>query len=116
MHHLSNIFRADYAEDVAIIGKPGADGQPSTLDGGEYNGLHEKNAGREGRPPIWVNNMILFTNVKRFRVEGLHMTNQRWWASNFIGCSEGTIHNLSFLADHTPATPPRASRATAPSP
>ncbi len=99
-----NIFRADNAEDVAIIGRPGADGRPSTLDGGEYNGLGEKNANREGRPPIWVNNMILFTNVRRFRVEGLHMTNQRWWASNFIGCSEGTIRHLSFLADHTSVT------------
>ena len=99
-----NIFRADNAEDVAIVGKPGADGKPSTLDGGEYNGLHEKNARREGRPPIWVNNMILFTNVKRFRVEGLHMANQRWWASNFVGCSEGTIRHLSFLADHTSVT------------
>jgi hypothetical protein len=99
-----NIFRADNAEDVVIIGKPGADGKPSTLDGGEYNGLSEKNANREGRPPIWVNNMILFTNVKRFRVEGLHMTKQRWWAANFVGCSEGTIRNLSFLADHTSIT------------
>ena len=99
-----NIFRADNAEDVSIIGRPGADGRPSTLDGGEYNGLHEHNANREGRPPIWVNNMILFTNVKRFRVEGLHMTNQRWWASNFIGCSEGVIRHLSFLADHTSVT------------
>ena len=99
-----NIFRADNAEDVVIIGRPGADGKPSTLDGGEYNGLHEKNARCEGRPPIWVNNMILFTNVRRFRVEGLHMTNQRWWASNFIGCSEGTIRHLSFLADHTSVT------------
>ena len=99
-----NVFRADNVEDVAIIGKPGADGKPSTLDGGEYNGLHEKNAGREGRPPIWVNNLILFTNVRRFRVEGLHMANQRWWASNFIGCSEGTIRHLSFLADHTSVT------------
>ena len=99
-----NIFRADGIEDVAIIGRHGADGRPSTLDGGEYNGLGERNANREGRPPIWVNNLILFTNVRRFRVEGLHMTNQRWWAANFIGCSEGAIRHLSFLADHTSVT------------
>ena len=99
-----NLFRADGAEDVAIVGRPGDDGAPATLDGGEYNGLHEKNANREGRPPIWVNNVILFTNVRRFRVEGLRIVNQRWWATNFIGCSEGVIRNLDFLADHTSVT------------
>ena len=99
-----NLFRADGAEDVAILGRPGADGRPATLDGGEYNGLCERNAGREGRPPIWVNNLVLFTNVRRFRVEGLHLVKQRWWATNFVACSEGTIRHLSFLADHTSVT------------
>ncbi len=99
-----NLFRADGVEDVAIIGRPGADGTPATLDGGEYNGLGEKNAGRDGRPPIWVNNTILFTNVRRFRVEGLRIVNQRWWAANFVGCSEGSIRHLDFLADHTSVT------------
>ena len=99
-----NVFRADNAEDIAIIGRPGDDGRPSTLDGGEYNGLHEKNAGCEGRPPIWVNNLILFTNVRRFRVEGISLVNQRWWAANFIGCSEGAVRHIHTLADHTSVT------------
>ena len=100
-----NLFRADGAENVAILGFPGADGAPATLDGGEWNGLHEKNAGRDGRPPIWVNSLALFTNVRGFRVEGVHCQNQRWWALTFIGCSDGSLRRLSFLADHTSVTP-----------
>lgn len=99
-----NLFRVNCAEDIAIVGSPGADGAPATLDGGEWNGLHEKNAGRDGRPPIWVNSLALFTNVRRFRVEGVHCQNQRWWALTFIGCSEGALRHLSFLADHTSVT------------
>ncbi len=99
-----NVFRADNAEDIAIIGRPGPDGRPATLDGGEYNGLHEKNAGREGLPPIWVNNLILFTSVRRFRVEGISLVNQRWWAANFVGCSEGAVRHIHTLADHTSVT------------
>lgn len=100
-----NLFRADGAEDVAIVGFPGADGAPATLDGGEWNGLHEKNAGRDGRPPIWVNSLALFTGVRRFRVEGILCRNQRWWSLAFVACSEGAIRNVSFLADHTSVTP-----------
>ena len=36
------------------------------LDGGEYNGLSERNAGRDGRPPMYVNNLLLFVNVEGF--------------------------------------------------
>ena len=54
------------------------------LDGGEYNGLCEKNSGKDGRPPIWVNNLMLFVNVDGFRIRNLHLRNQRWWAMNFI--------------------------------
>lgn len=91
-----NMFRADGVTNVTLIGRNGA-----VADGGVYNGLHEKNAGKEGRPPITVNNTLLFTRVKHFRVEGIRFVKQRWWALNFIACSHGVIRKLDFLSDHT---------------
>ena len=90
-----NMFRADGVTNVTIVGRGRA-----VLDGGEYNGLGERNANRDGRPPIWVNNLLLFTNVRGFRVENLRVLRQRWWALNFIGCSEGHIQNIDFLSHH----------------
>ena len=90
-----NMFRAVNVTNVAIVGSGRA-----VVDGGEYNGLSEKNAGRDGRPPIWVNNLVLFANVRGFRVEGLHVTRQRWWALNFIGCSQGTVRAIDFRSHH----------------
>ena len=68
------------------------------LDGGNYNGLSEKTAGKNGLPPIWKNNMILFTNVEGFHVAGLHCRNHRWWALNFIYCAHGVVEDLDFCA------------------
>ena len=79
--------------NIRVIGRNGA-----VLDGGNYNGLGEKNAGRDGRPPIWKNNMILFTNVDGFEIADLHCRNQRWWALNFIYCANGYIHDLDFCS------------------
>ncbi len=69
------------------------------LDGGEYNGLSERNAGKEGRPCIYVNNLLLFVNVNGFEVTDIHCRYQRWWALDFIYCSDGVIKNIDFLAD-----------------
>ena len=71
------------------------------LDGGTYNGLSERNSRKEGRPHISVNNLVLFTNVDGFRVSGLHVRNQRWWALNFIYCRNGRISNIDVLSDYT---------------
>ena len=71
------------------------------LDGGTYNGLSERNSRKDGRPHISVNNLLLFTNVDGFRVSGLHIRNQRWWALNFIYCRNGRIRDLDFLSDYT---------------
>ncbi|MBE6966053.1 MAG: hypothetical protein E7441_08490 [Ruminococcaceae bacterium] len=71
------------------------------LDGGEYNGLSERNCGRDGRPEIYVNNIILFGGVRGFKVTGLHVRNQRWWALNFVYCRDGYIANIDFCADDT---------------
>ena len=79
--------------NISIIGRGRA-----ILDGGRYNGLSERNYNKDGLPPIWKNNLILFTNVDGFKVAGLSCINQRWWATNFIYCRNGYIGNLDFCA------------------
>ena len=71
------------------------------LDGGEYNGLSERNHSTDGRPHISANNLILFTNVDGFTIRGLHLRNQRWWAMNFLFCRNGRILDIDFLSDDT---------------
>lgn len=71
------------------------------LDGGSYNGLSEFNSCKDGNPHISVNNLLLFANVDGFRIENLHIRNQRWWAMNFIYCRNGYIGGMDFLADCT---------------
>lgn len=73
----------------------------TVLDGGEYNGLSEKNHSRDGWPHISVNNVILFTNVDGFEIKNLHIINQRWWAMNFIYCRNGKIRDIDFRSDYT---------------
>ena len=78
---------------ISVIGRGEA-----ILDGGKYNGLSERNHSKNGMPPIWKNNLLLFTNVEGFKVSGLSCRNQRWWALNFIYCRGGYIGNIDFLA------------------
>ena len=73
----------------------------TVLDGGTYNGLSERNHGKDGRPHISVNNMILFAKVDGFQVKNLHIRNQRWWATNFLYCRNGYIAGLDFCSDAT---------------
>ncbi len=86
--------------NIRILGRGKA-----VLDGGIYNGLCEGNSTKDGRPHISVNNLILFTNVEGFAVEGLQIRNQRWWALNFIYCGGGTLRNLDFCSDDTMVLP-----------
>ena len=79
--------------NIALIGRGN-----SVLDGGEYNGLSERNSGKDGMPYIWQNNMLLFAGVEGFRIENLTVKNQRWWALNFICCGGGVIRNIEFAA------------------
>lgn len=97
-HHDTEIGRTVQGTDrnISIIGRGEA-----ILDGGEYNGLSEKNHSRDGMPPIWKNNLVLFTNVDGFKLSGLHCRNQRWWALNFVYCSNGYIGNIDFCANDT---------------
>ena len=79
--------------EIKLLGRNGA-----VLDGGQYNGLSERNAGKDGRPPIWKNNLVLFTNVEGFEVSGIQCRNQRWWALNFVYCASGVLRDLDFAA------------------
>ena len=94
-HHGTDIGRTSPGTDrnISIVGEGEA-----ILDGGEYNGLSERNSGKDGMPPIWKNNLILFTNVDGFKISGIACHNQRWWAMNFLYCSNGYIGNIDFCA------------------
>ena len=94
-HHGTEIGTSLQGTDrnINILGRGNA-----ILDGGTYNGLSERNHSRDGLPPIWKNNLLLFTNVDGFRVSGLSCRNQRWWALNFIYCRHGYLGNMDFCA------------------
>ena len=99
----ANMFSTEYPlggkcqhkENIAIIGKNGA-----VLDGGEYNGLSEKNAGRDGYPHIFYNNMIFMRDVDGFEVSGLTVVEQRHWAMNFLHCANGRVSDICFHASN----------------
>lgn len=80
--------------NISIIGHGRA-----ILDGGEHNGLTERN--REGLPPLWKNNLILFSNVDGFKVSGISCIHQRWWATCFFYCRNGYIGDVYFEATDT---------------
>lgn len=94
-HHDTEIGRTIDGRDtnISIIGRGEA-----ILDGGKYNGLSEKNHSKDGLPPIWKNNLLLFTNVDGFKVSDIACRNQRWWALNFVYCSNGCLENIDFCA------------------
>ena len=83
-------------KNISIIGRGEA-----ILDGGKYNGLSEKNQLKDGLPPIWKNNLVLFTNVAGFKISGISCRNQRWWALNFVYCAYGYLGNIDFCANDT---------------
>ena len=70
------------------------------LDGGNYNGLSERNCCKEGRPHIYVNNILLFSNVEGIEIRDIKITNQRYWALNFIYCRYAYIGNIEFIGDY----------------
>ena len=71
----------------------------AVLDGGVHNEHTESTSGKDGKPHIRVNNMILMTNVDGFSVTGIKMRHQRWWANHFIFCCNGLFENITFEAD-----------------
>ena len=69
----------------------------AVLDGGEYNGISEKNCVEKGID-IFGNCLIHFQNLERFSVENVTLSNQRYWAMNHHCCSEGKIRNITLNA------------------
>lgn len=97
-HHGTELGRTVGGTDtnISIIGRGEA-----VIDGGAYNGLSESTQMKNGYPPIWKNNLILFTNVDGFKISNISCRNQRWWALNFIYCSNGYLGNIDFCANDT---------------
>lgn len=73
----------------------------AVLDGGTYNGLAEDNYNKETGPYPTDNCTLVMTNVEGFTVRNLHFRHQRYWAMNFLFCSNGKISDIDFMADHT---------------
>ncbi len=79
--------------NIHILGKGRA-----ILDGGKFNGLTERNAKEKGYL-MYVNNLILLTNLEDFSIKNIKLINQRWWAINLMYCSNGHVQNIDFCAD-----------------
>ena len=94
-HHDTEIGKTTAGTDtnIAILGRGEA-----ILDGGIYNGLSERTQKRNGLPPIWKNNLVLFTNVDGFEISGLRCRNQRWWALCFVYSANGVLRDLDFTS------------------
>lgn len=94
-NHGTDLGRTTAGTDtnIRILGRGEA-----ILDGGNYNGLSERNHSRDGLPPIWKNNLLLFTNVDGFEISGIACHNQRWWALCFVYCGNGVIENIDLCA------------------
>lgn len=82
----------------------------AVLDGGNYNGLSERNALTGGRPHIIVNNILTFVRINNLSVSGIEVKNMRWWALNFIACSYGHLHDICFASDATVIDPVSGER------
>lgn len=97
-HHDTALGKTTDGTDtnISIIGRGKA-----ILDGGEYNGLSERNHMQDGLPPIWKNNLVLFTNVNGFTIKGISCRHQRWWALNFVYCANGYLGDIDFCANDT---------------
>ena len=82
--------------DIRLVGKNGA-----MLDGGEPNGMSEKLCREHPGeyPPMWVNLLVWFVNVRNFSVEGLRVVESRWWALCFHYCRFGRLADLEFRMD-----------------
>lgn len=67
------------------------------LDGGEHNGLFERNQKQFGFPSVWNNALVLFHNVKDFVIENIHFAHLRWKAVALMYARHGRVQNLSFM-------------------
>ncbi len=97
-HHGTELGKTIEGTDrnIRILGK-----NDPIIDGGTYNGLSEANSRKDGNPPIYVNNLIFFSNVDGIEMANFALHNFRWWAVNFIYCRNGYIHDITLKGDDT---------------
>ncbi|MDY5015378.1 MAG: hypothetical protein SO063_04845, partial [Eubacteriales bacterium] len=87
------LTRAGRQYDIRICGVGHA-----VLDGGNHNGLIERNSGQDGRPHIIVNTMLHFHNCERVTLENLNILHPRWWGVTFHYCAQGRVSNIRFMS------------------
>ncbi|NLD87463.1 MAG: hypothetical protein GX633_04320 [Clostridiales bacterium] len=68
------------------------------LDGGNHNGLVERNQNSDGRPYVIVNSPIHLVNCERIRVKNLKIVNSRYWGMCFHYCSDGRVSDIYFTS------------------
>lgn len=78
-------------EDIVIQGVGRA-----LLDGGKHNGLREKTFRKLGLPHVFHNLTVYLHNVRKFKIDGLCIRDQRWWAITFAWAWDGVVSNLHF--------------------
>lgn len=88
----AGVRRENRQYDIHITGIGNA-----VLDGGEYNGINERNWKEKGID-LFGNCLLHFQNVERFSVENVALSNQRYWAMNYHCCAEGRIANITLNA------------------
>ena len=95
-HHGTDIGNTANGTDrnINLIGRGNA-----ILDGGNYNGLSERNSGKDGLPHITKNTTLLFTNVENLVVEDLTLARQRWWAITNVAVRGARFSRLRFAAE-----------------
>ena len=82
---------AGLQEDITIQGRGNA-----ILDGGKHNGLREDTHNKNGLPNIFHNITIYLHNVRNFKIDGLIIRDQRFWAVTFMFSSYGAVSNIHF--------------------
>lgn len=93
-----NLFLEAEQHDITLIGEGNV-----ILDGGVHNHLLEKTGNRYGLPPVWMNTMIYWENVRNLHVENLLIRNQRWWGITNLFCRDAVYKNIIFEAiPHVP--------------
>lgn len=92
--------------DIHIVGE----GYP-ILDGGNSNGLLECNFKAEYKTntklqqaidsKVWmyINTLVILTNVENFTLCNVEISNQRWWSTLFSNCSYGKIYDVNINAN-----------------
>ena len=88
--------KADEIKNITVRGIGNA-----VLDGGNYNGLSERNSAKDGRPHISKNTTMLFFNVSNLTVENISVINQRWWGITNIFVHHAVYRNINFAADYS---------------